>query len=489
VSGRVTGCGRRVGIGRSPAYNARWGERVERDADHQDHAGASLLRRVWRSAFPGRGIPRTDRDRALATRNTALLHLRPVRLPARTLRWTHTFGLGGSSLVLFTFLVASGALMMLLYQPTAGGAHLSVTAIEKEVVFGPLVRGVHYWSANLLVLVLLAHVARVFLTGGYHGPRQFNWVIGVSLLLLVLAASFTGYLLPWDQLSYWAVTISTGMLQYVPAVGPTLARVLKGGTELGTETLVVFYTLHTTVLPTTLVVLMAFHFWRVRKVDGVVVPPPRPEEVGGQPEKVLFLPHLLGREAAQAAVVLALVLWLAALFGAPLGPPANPGMSPNPAKAPWYFSGFQELLVHVHPVLAVVVIPLAGLFAALLLPYLTVDDEPAGAWFLSRRGRRLAAVAALTAATLTPALVALDELLGSGSAGAPGWLRGGLLPLVVLVAAVAAGYRLARTRFGATTNEAVQAVVVLLAVALAALTLIGVYFRGEGMALTWPWRA
>jgi quinol-cytochrome oxidoreductase complex cytochrome b subunit len=455
---------------------------VKGDTEAKDNPRTTLPRRIWRSAFPGPGIPRTDRDRARVTLNTALLHLRPVRLPTATLRWTHTLGLGGSSLVLFTLLVASGALMLLLYQPAAGAAHESVTYLEEQVLFGPLVRGVHFWSANLLILVMLAHAARVFLTGGYHGPRQFNWVIGCGLLLLVLAASFTGYLLPWDQLSYWAVTISTGMLQYVPGVGPALAGVLRGGPELGTDTLVIFYALHTTVVPTCLVVLMAFHFWRVRKAGGVVVPPPRVDDAEHRPDRVLFLPHLLGREAAQAAVLLALVLWLASLFGAPLGPPANPGMSPNPAKAPWYFTGFQELLVHFHPLLAVLVIPLAGLLAALLLPYLTADDEPAGAWFLSARGRRLAGIAAASAATLTPFLVALDEVLGAGGADAPGWLLGGLVPLAVLVAGVWSGVRFARTRLGATTNEAVQALVVLLAVAFAVLTLIGVHFRGAA----WP---
>ena len=141
------------------------------------------------------------------------------------------------------------------------------------MLFGPLVRGVHYWSANLLVVVVLLHAARVFLTGGYHGPRQFNWVVGVSLLALVLANAFTGYLLPWDQLSYWAITISTGMLGYVPGSGATLQRVARGGDDIGVDTLVLFYTVHTSIVPALLVVLMAFHFWRVRKAGGVVVPP------------------------------------------------------------------------------------------------------------------------------------------------------------------------------------------------------------------------
>jgi len=451
--------------------------------------GDGLLRRIWRSAFRGPGIPRTDRDRAWVTFNTLLLHLRPIRLPARTLPFTHTFGLGGSGLVLFLLLTVTGALKMLVYQPAAGAAYDSVLALERQVLFGGLVRGVHYWSANLLIVVVLLHTARVLLTGGFHGLRQFNWVIGCVLLACVLAFNFTGYLLPWDQLSYWAVTIVTAMLGYLPLIGGALERIARGGPELGTDTIVLFYTLHTTILPVTILFLMALHFWRVRKAGGVVMPPAPPGEED-EGEKVLFLPNLLLREVALAAALTAAVFVLAALFGAPLGAPANPGMSPNPAKAPWYFVGFQELLIHFHPTFAVLLIPLLGAGALVLLPYLTRDDEPAGNWFLSERGRRLAGVAALLAVVVTPVAVLLDALIGGaaqGVAGLPGWLTGGVLPFAVLLGSLLGFHRTLRRRHGASVNEAAQATAVLLGVAFAVLTLIGVYFRGEGMALAWPW--
>lgn len=446
----------------------------------------SLLRRLWDSAvLRGPLVPRSDRERALLTVHTLILHLRPVRLPARTLRFTHTFGLGGSSLVLIAVLAFSGLLMMLVYQPVPGVAYDSVVALEETVRFGSLVRGVHYWSAQLLVLVLLLHLARVFLTGGYHGPRQFNWVVGAALLAMVTANAFTGYLLPWDQLSYWAVTVSTAMLGYVPAIGPVLQRVVRGGAEVGAGTLTVFYTVHTSIVPTLLVFLMAFHFWRVRKAGGVVAPPPR---AGGPEvdEKVLFVPHLLVREAALALALVAVVTVLGAAFGAPLGERANPGLSPNPTKAPWYFMGFQELLVHLQPAFAVVVIPLLAAAGFVLLPYLTSDDEPAGAWFLSATGRRTAALAAAVALVTTPLLVLAHEGLGERQAAA-GWLTGGLLPLGLILAGVAGLARIVRRRHGASRNETTQAVVVLFSVAFAVLTLIGVFFRGKGMALAWPW--
>jgi quinol-cytochrome oxidoreductase complex cytochrome b subunit len=446
-----------------------------------------LARRVFRSAMlQGPIVPRSDRERALVTVHTAVLHLRPVRLPARTLGWSHTLGLGGSSLVLVGILAASGVLMMLAYQPVPGIAYDSVLVVENAIRFGSLVRGVHYWSANLLVVVVLLHLSRVFLTGGYHGPRQFNWVVGASLLLVVLVNAFTGYLLPWDQLAYWAVTISTGMLAYVPIVGPLLQRVARGGADVGPDTLVLFYTIHTSIVPASLVVLMAFHFWRVRKAGGVVVPPPPAGEPPGDGEKVLFVPNLLMREVAQAFVVLAVVVVLGAAFGAPLGDRANPGLSPNPTKAPWYFEGLQELLVHFHPVFAVLVIPLvAGLFFV-LLPYFTDDEEPVGVWLLSRRGRRSAAVAAAAALVATPLAVVLHEKLGATAAG---WVTGGLVPLAVVAVAAVGFARLLKRRLALSRNETVQAVAILLATAFAVLTLIGVFFRGRGMALRWPWSA
>jgi len=458
-----------------------------------------MLRRVWQSiVLRGPVVPRTDRDRAFVTVHTLLLHLRPVKVPARTLRFTHTFGLGGSSLVLISILAATGILQMLAYQPVPVVAYDSILSIENNVGFGPLVRGVHYWSANLLVVVLLLHAARVFFTGGYHGARQFNWVIGVSLLVIVLANAFTGYLLPWDQLSYWAITISTGMLAYVPWIGTALQHVARGGTEIGADTLIVFYTVHTSIVPTLLVGFMAFHFWRVRKAGGVVVPPPASGDLeeaglkagptsGTAAEKVLFLPHLLMREVALALAITAVVVVLGAAFGAPLGAPANPGMSPNPAKAPWYFMGFQELLVHFHPVVAIVVIPLAGAAVLLLLPYLSDDDEPAGAWFLSVRGYRAAGMAALCALAVTPIAVVTHDFVYRTWPGATTWLTGGVLPLAVIVGASYAFVGVLRSRLTLTRNETIQAAVVLGGTAFALLTAVGIWFRGPGMSLVWPW--
>ena len=430
------------------------------------------------------GIPHTDRERALATRGTFLFHLRPILVSRRAIRWAHTLGLGGSALVLWVTLAFTGILMLLVYQPVPQVAYDSVLTLADGVRFGPLVRGVHYWSANLLIAVALLHVARVVLTGGYHRRRRLNWLIGASLLVGVLASAFTGYLLPWDQRAFWAVTISTGMLSYIPVLGESLQQVVRGGAEIGSDTLLTFYTYHTTVLPVLAIGLMAFHFWRVRKAGGVIEPAADGTD-GGDNGKVQFLPDLLVSEAAQALIMLSIVVLLGALIGAPMGERANPGMSPNPAKAPWYFMGFQELLIHLHPVFAVLVVPLAGLAAFVALPWLGNDHGPTGRWFLSVAGRRAAQIAAVISVAMLSAGVLVDDALAPVSGG--GWLLRGALPTLLLAGLAMVFGLLLRRWFGLGRNESVQTVAVFLAVALATLTFIGVFFRGPGMALTLPW--
>jgi quinol-cytochrome oxidoreductase complex cytochrome b subunit len=452
----------------------------------------ALPARIWRSIFRGPVLPRNDRERKWIVFNTLLLHLRPVRVPASTLRYTHTFGLGGMSLTLALLLMGSGALLMLAYEPAPGGAHASIVSLEADVAFGRLVRSVHHWSADLIVVAVALHMLRVFFTGAFRGPRQFNWIVGLSLLACVLTSSFTGYLLPWDQRAYWAVTIVTGMVEYVPAMGDWLQRVVRGGEEIGTPTLIAFYALHTTLVPVTLVALMALHFWRVRKAGGVVRPDAPGEVDASRSEQVLFLPHLLVREVAVALTLVACVLLLAMVFPAALGEPANAGMSPNPAKAPWYFMGFQELLLHFDPVFAVVVIPLALAAALLALPYLRCETKLGGKWFLSDTGRKTALAAALLGLVATPAWIILGERVartGPWLPGVPSVVSYGLLPFVAALGVLVGFSAFVKRRYAADPAERVQAIFVLLAVAFAILTLTGVWFRGEGMALVWLWSA
>ena len=425
--------------------------------------------------------------------STFVLHLRPVRVPAATIRFTHTFGLGGASLVLLSILLVTGSLLMFGYTPVPGDAYASIEKLQAEVTFGAFVRAVHHWSANLLVLVAVLHLLRVVFTGGFLGARALNWLVGLFLLAAIAASAFTGYLLPWDQLAYWAVTIVTGMAAYVPLAGPALAAFLRGGEESGPATLGTYDALHTQWIPVLLFAGALFHFWRVRKAGGVVVPPDAVHDEKGKPEQVLFLPELFWREIAAALVLLAAVTLFSALVRAPLGPAANPGLSLNPAKAPWYFLGFQELLVHLHPLFAVVVVPLLGMGALCALPYLGFsDDEPRGAWFLSENGRRTAKRAAGAALVATPLLVLADALLlgkGGAPSGTAAFVLRGVLPVAALLAGAVAGFRFLRSRLGATRLEATQALFVFFVTAFALLTVVGIWFRGAGMKLVWPWNA
>jgi quinol-cytochrome oxidoreductase complex cytochrome b subunit len=377
--------------------------------------------------------------------------------------------------------------MLLVYQPVPAVAYDSVLALSGGVRFGALVRGVHYWSANLLIAVVLLHVARVVLTGGHHRPRRLNWAVGAALLVGVLASAFTGYLLPWDQRAFWAVTISTGMLSYVPWLGDTLQAIARGGREIGADTLLTYYTYHTTVLPVLAVGLMAFHFWRVRKAGGVVEPPAAEKDDGRDEPKVMFFPDLLVREIAQAMVVLAVVVALGATVGASIGDRANPGTSPNPAKAPWYFMGFQELLIHLHPVFAVLLLPMAALAGFVALPWLGNDDGPAGRWFLSPAAKRASAIAADAGIAICTVAAVLDDILATPAGGGPGWVVRGVVPTVLFAAVTAIVAVVTRRRFDLGRNESVQTVVVFLAATFVTLTVVGVFFRGAGMALTVPW--
>jgi len=456
----------------------------------RDDSKDRLPSKIWRSIFRGPLRPRDDTDRKIIVFNHLVLHFRPIRVPEKTIRYTHTWGLGGMSMVLFLLLAATGLLLMFVYEPSPGYAHDSIVTLQNDVFFGKLIRNMHHWSANFLIVVLILHLLRVYLTGAYFGARQFNWVIGLFLLLCVLTSNFTGYLLPWDQLSYWATTIVTGMLTYVPFVGSWLQGVIRGGQEIGSQTLVTFYAAHTTVLPLLIIVLMGFHFWRIRKARGVVIPRSPGGEIDTTPKFVLTLPNLLLREFSVAMVLVAVIMVVSLLFNAPLGEAANPGMSPDPAKAPWYFLGFQELLLHFDPLFAVLIIPLAAVIGLLLIPYVNYDQDTSGVFMASHHGRRMGLLAAAAALVVTPVLVVADEQwidFGSWLPGIDPVISNGLIPAGLIVAALAGFYFVLRKKYAATKNEAIQTLFIILTVAFFVLTITGVWFRGSGMALMWPW--
>ncbi len=203
---------------------------------------------VWRSVFRHPHLD-TPRGRALQSFSNVFLHIYPVKVPARVLRLRYSWRLGYIASVLFGILVVTGVYLMFFYTPSVTSAYGDMQQLRTGVGFGQLVRNVHRWSAHLMVLVVVVHLARVYFAGAYKRPREFNWVLGMGLLVITLIFSFTGYLLPWDQLSYWAVTVGTNLVDYVPLVGKTLSGLLIGGDQIGQATLVRFYALHVAVLP------------------------------------------------------------------------------------------------------------------------------------------------------------------------------------------------------------------------------------------------
>jgi len=374
---------------------------------------ADRLSEAWRSIFRV-GWPETDKGRSAAIISSFFLHIHSAKVKRQTLKASYTFGLGLISFYLFVILVVTGVALMLYYTPRPADAYRSMKDLQFVVTFGTILRNMHRWSAHGMVIAIFLHMCRVFFTGGYKRPRQFNWVIGVGLFVLTLGLSFTGYLLPWDQLSYWAITVGTNIVAYAPWVGERIKYLLLGGHTIGEGALLRFYVLHCVILPAIMLVLVAVHFFRVRK-DGLSSAPvpesgaaeeneqglfpastrtyglmaltDRPAEpvVETDPDdEVMSWPHLLHRELLLLLGLLVALHVVSLLFNAPLEEIANPTRTPNPAKAPWYFLGLQEL-VHYGAFTGGILVPTLLLLALVLLPYLDSIPKGVGIWFAPER--------------------------------------------------------------------------------------------------------
>ncbi len=376
--------------------------------------------------------PRSDRESGDAVVSNFLLHWFPAKVSKRSLDWSYSFWLGTASAALFLLLVLSGMPLLFLYIPSVERAYASVKDIEYVVTFGSWIRAVHRLSAHLMVAVVFLHLVRVFLTGAYKNGlgrgqrRQVNWVIGVAMLLLTLFLSFTGYLLPWDQLAYWAVTVGTNIASSIPAVGATVRELLLGGRTIDQPTLIRFYVLHVIALPGLLGILFLYHMWRVRKDGGLArsdreehLETPRPAPAAPKTYTLLgvargtapairartleapdttvnAVPDLVRRAAIVVLGTIALVGVLAVFIPSPLEEPANALVTPNPAKAPWYFLWLQEIVTGTTvrigsftlngAFLGGVLLP--GLLITVLLVWPWLDRSPAaaaGAWMPKSR--------------------------------------------------------------------------------------------------------
>jgi quinol-cytochrome oxidoreductase complex cytochrome b subunit len=258
----------------------------ERVAKLSDDASRAIVRSpLWKSIFR-HDYDDTPRNRLLMVLGNVWLHLHPAKLPRHGVRIRFTWCMGGISFLLFLVLTITGVILMFYYRPVGEYAYLDMKFLEFDVPFGMFVRNMHRWAAHAMVITVWLHMLRVFLTGSYKPPREFNWTIGVLLLVLTLLLSFTGYLLPWDQLAMWAVTVGTNMARATPLLGhegPFAEAIgvdprydarafLLGGRIVGSATLLRFYVLHCIFLPLFAGALMMVHFWRVRKDGGISGP-------------------------------------------------------------------------------------------------------------------------------------------------------------------------------------------------------------------------
>ena len=414
-----------------------------------------------------------------------LLHLHPQSINEKALAFNRTFGLGGMAALLIVLQFITGIMLRLYYEPFPQKAYDSIIYLQNSVLFGQLIRNIHHWCGVLLVIIAFLHLLRVFFTGGYQSSRKVNWIIGLVLFVLIIASNFSGYLLPWDQLAYWAVTVGTSLLDYIPLIGNSLKHLLLAGEEVNAQTLLIFYNFHTAVFPILLLLLMAYHFWRVRKAGGVILPNNNDEK-----NFVPTYPNLLYREFIVALALVAVVFTFAVFFNAPLLTKANPDFSLNPTKAPWYFAGIQELLMHFHPFIAAFFIPVMIIISLIMLPFLNLNEELNGVWFYSETAKKAAKFAALSAIIITPILIMMNEYLPKIETLLPSinsFITNGLIPLIILLLIIWLFHKFASKKFQLSPIGKVQTMFVFITTAFIILTLIGIFFRGVDMKLTLPW--
>jgi quinol-cytochrome oxidoreductase complex cytochrome b subunit len=313
----------------------------------------------------------------------ALLHVR-IPMSARTMYF------GGIALFLFGIQVVTGTLLALYYKPTPEAAYESVQFVTSDVSFGWLIRSMHHWAANLMILFVALHLLRVFFQAAYKYPRELTWVIGGGLLLVTLGFGFTGYLLPWDQRAYWATVVGTDIAGSVPVVGDSLLQLLRGGADVTGDTMSRFFGIHVLVLPLALAGLMAIHLVLVHQLGlaNPKKPEPRvrPAAVDREPLRPFF-PNYLLDEVVAWYVILAILVVLASVFPAGLEGQANPLETPAHIKPEWYYLAVYQLLKIIPRTIAVMA-PIIGIGLLIAWPFLDRNPE-----VLARR-RKLAVAGA-----------------------------------------------------------------------------------------------
>lgn len=497
-------------------------------------ADIMALPRTFMASFMRHGAPTSDRTRSQSVFGNVFLHIHSTRVHPHSMRLTTTWGLGVSLVSQFIILGVTGILLMVYYKPGLELAYASIKDIHYVVPAGRVMRNIHRWAAHMMVFCVLLHMARVFYTSAYKAPREFNWLLGMGLLVLTLGLSFSGYLLPWDQLAYWAITIGANIaaspnelihalgLSEAFNVGDLQRRLLLGANQVGQEALTRFYLLHVMVLPVAATVLIAAHIWRIRKDGGLARPGGTPSAAGkGAPsmkpaaqmpaesstktyglmclikgrsaytgqdpdETVQAWPVLLRAELLVFMINFLVCLALGIFFDAPLKETANALVPENPAKAPWYFLGLQEM-VSYSAFVGGMVVPALTMVGLALIPYLDREQCDVGVWFSGRRGKVIVWWSMFVGGILAVLSVAIPVKYG--------WLRawfpniqqlviiainpGSLLTVAYMVWSLIVIARTKSTRMGAL------ALFSCFLAGFIILTYVGTYLRGPNWGFYW----
>lgn len=330
-----------------------------------------------------RGEPPTERPnpRYRVHVTSFLFHIRPRYYQEASTWFTHTFRLGYFTTLMFFIELITGIILMIYYVPSPAEAYESILELADNVPFGGMMRDIHRWGAELMVAFTWLHMFRVYLTGAYKKERSFTWLTGVVLLILTSFLSFSGYLLPWDQLAYWAVTIGTSMADKTPVIGTQVNLILRGAPDIGAGGLLRFYLLHVVFLPVLAILFISIHYYKVSREHGISLPASI-EEGNAPPEvkkaatrRIDFLPNLFIHEVFLASLaILYLVVWTGFFYDAPLEHHADPQQTPLDTKAPWYFLWLQGLLKLGDPTLMGVIVP--GILVAILFAIPYIDRNP-----------------------------------------------------------------------------------------------------------------
>lgn len=307
-------------------------------------------------------------------------HLHPPTIPAEQSRWRYTLGAGGTAVFLLLVITITGLLELFYYIPTTSQAATSIQTLTYLVPFGGLVRNLHFWSAQLLVVISALHLGRIVFTAAYAPPRRFNYLLGLTLFIIVILLDFTGYMLRWDTGIQWALVVGTNLIHNIPWIGERLYQVLVGGAQLGQAALTRFYAWHLFGLSLLAVILAAWHIFRVRRDGGIAIPPPDSRTS----RKRIPRSVLVRREALAMLFTTSGLILFSMVFPAPIAPPISEiSAMTEEAQAPWFFLWVQQMLKWGDPFLWGVLTPLVVLVVLALIPYLLPSPKASdlGRWF------------------------------------------------------------------------------------------------------------